>query len=369
MISRVALRLNCFMRRWGGFRGKIRLLAVVVRGAAALLMLGSLATAGCSRTGDAPEPGRLEKSAERGPLQIVVRAQPDSVWLGDPVRVDVTFLAPADHVVRFPESEAFGDWTVSGGELSGPRPMPDGRMEWRRSYTLRTISAGVREIPPLVVQYARQPSEGEPVFDSELAAGSLKIEVRSALTTQDDVETPRDITGTLMPARRWTAGEIAIAMIAALTAMIAILGAALLLRRWMLRPAPPELPEVRALRELAALSTADWEDPHKRQAFFYRVSEIVRSYIERKFGLSAAEMTTEEFLSSLSRGPAVLPYDRERLRIFLETCDRVKYAAFQPLREDGEDTLTAARGFIHTTAAAAAAPGARENPVATERAA
>lgn len=333
---------------------------------ACCLLLWPLFMAGCFRTSETQQADRLEKSAERGPLRLTVQVQPATVWVADPVQVEMIFLAPADHVVRFPEADAFGDWTTTNGELVGPRPTADGRSEWRRSYTIRANSAGTREIPPLVVQYARKPPEDDPVFDNELATGTLPIEVRSALTTQDSVESPRDITGTLTPSQHWTTWDIAMAILAVKLALGATLLAAWGARRWLSRPLPPELPETLALRELAALSTADWENQSVRQAFFYRVSEIVRWYIERKFGLSAPEMTTEEFLSSLSRGSVELPYDCERLRVFLETCDRVKYAAFQPRREDGDETLAAARSFIHTTAAVSAS---REQSTSSERAA
>jgi hypothetical protein len=49
-----------------------------------------------------------------------------------------------------------------------------------------------------------------------------------------------------------------------------------------------------------------------------------------------------------------LPYDALRLRVFMEACDLVKYAAFAPRSEDATDALLTARAFIHATAAVAA---------------
>ncbi|RMF81630.1 MAG: hypothetical protein D6744_06940 [Planctomycetota bacterium] len=110
-----------------------------------------------------------------------------------------------------------------------------------------------------------------------------------------------------------------------------------------------------AMRELAELSSGDHFERGAVREFYYRLSEIVRVYIERKFGLAAPEMTTEEFLVRLARDRSAVPYDADRLRAFLEECDRVKYAAYEPRREDGEQSISAARAFVDATAAAVAA--------------
>lgn len=331
-------------------RSQPRLICRVAVAACAALA----ACAGCSKSTETTDADVLSAAAERGPIQLTVTARPKQVWLADPIVIEVIFTAPADQVVRFPNVEAFGELDVKTGELSGPRSLADGRNEWRRQYTLRSLSAGELEIPPLGVKYSTNGVEDrEPLFDSELASGTLTIAVRSALTSQDSVAAPRDITGTLLPLRRWSSRDWMVAAAAGFAAITALAILVWFIRRVALRPATPELPEVWALRALSALTTAIWEDQVQRQSFYYRVSEVVRQYIERKFGLTAPEMTTEEFLNALARGRAELPYDRERLREFLESCDRVKYAAFQPRREDGEDTLSAARAFVHTTAAAA----------------
>lgn len=333
----------------------------------ALFILLSLV--GCSRKAATDDANVISENAQRGPLSLVATARPKQVWLADPIHVELTFTAPPDHDVRLPGAEAFGELNVTAGDPIGPRPTADGRSEWKRNYTVRSLSAGELEIPPLVAKYAKKSSDGsDPKFDSELALGTLHVEVRSALTSQDSVEAPRDITGTLLPVRHWTKRDV----LAAAAAMIAVLGVVALvvwlIRRRVLRGVPPELPEVWALRALSGLSTTAWSEQREWQPFFYRVSEIVRQYIERKFNLTAPEMTTEEFLTALARGKASLPYDSARLRDFLETCDRVKYAAFQPRREDGDETLAAARAFIHTTAAAALA-SARSARTDSERAA
>ena len=122
-----------------------------------------------------------------------------------------------------------------------------------------------------------------------------------------------------------------------------------------MRPAPPVPADVWALRALSALADAGWLERYGYKEYYYRLTEIVRAYVERQFGLAAPEMTTEEFLNELSRARGSVPYDASKLRGFLEACDIVKYAAFAPTSEDADGALATARSFVRSTAAAATA--------------
>jgi hypothetical protein len=64
--------------------------------------------------------------------------------------------------------------------------------------------------------------------------------------------------------------------------------------------------------------------------FYFALSEIVRAYIEGRFGLNATDLTTEEIL----RRSIALPLRRRPpgLRAFLHDTDRVKFAAHRPQR-------------------------------------
>ncbi|MFH1745508.1 MAG: hypothetical protein ABIG44_00525 [Planctomycetota bacterium] len=311
-----------------------------------------MALGGCRPEAE-PESNVVSDLAERGPLRFEVTVQPKEVLLGDPIEMSLRMHAPEDYVVLLPEADELGELEVRASATSDPLPTADGGLDWRRTYTVDSYSSGTLEIPPLVAKYARRPEEpdGEPEFDSELVTGTLKVEVRSALTSQDSMTTPRDITGTLSPQRpmRVWPWAVVVAIVAG------VVCAGILLLRWSrrrhTRALPPMLPEVWALRMLGLLLPQQVESGQARE-FYYSLSEVVRAYIEKKFTLAAPEMTTEEFLALLARDRAALPYDADRLRDFMEACDIVKYAAYAPRREDAEGALQTARAFVNATAAA-----------------
>ena len=293
-------------------------------------------------------------TAERGPLKLTVEAGPRAVRVGDTVTVDVRVETPPDVVVVLPQEKDFGELRVKQSGSPESQPGASG-IVWRRTFTLEPLASGALEIPALAVKYGRQTAgaESQPALENELSAGPLKLDVRSALTPQDKPEKPRDITGTLLPPRPpWPLWVWVLILCGVLVLVALTTWAAYLIRRRLSRPPPPILPEVWALRALADLELWDWFDPERVREYYYRLTEIVRRYIELKFGLAAPEMTTEEFLGALARDRQAVPYDAERLRLFLEACDFVKYAALSPQRTDAENVLVTARAFVNATAAA-----------------
>jgi hypothetical protein len=327
----------------------------------ALLAVALTVCVGGCRQRPEPAASEVRSVKQRGPIRLTVRARPAQVWLGDPVEITVSAEAPEEYQLRLPEPEELSPLKVVQVQTTDPLPVEGGR-KWQRRFVVETFSSGTLKVPALGIGYRRSagPDSAPVAFDSELTADELPVEVRSALTSQDSVSRPRDITGTLTPAR--TLAEQARRVLLPVVGALAVLAAALLgWRRFRSRSrvSPPLLPEIRALQALAALEGCDWIGTGRAREFYYRLSEIVRHYIEEKFSLAAPEMTTEEFLTMLAQNRTALPYDFYRLREFLEACDIVKYAAFVPQRADAERVLAAARAFVHQTAAAAAQAAAQ----------
>lgn len=128
----------------------------------------------------------------------------------------------------------------------------------------------------------------------------------------------------------------------------AVVAVALILwRRARARAAitPPVPPHVRARQRIdAALLLIG--DP---RAFCIAVSDAVRVYLEERFNLRAPERTTEEFLRDLGKTTVLTAEQKASLAAFLEQCDLVKFARFEPpetlLRELHESALR----LVHET--------------------
>ena len=311
--------------------------------------------AACHEQPDPPVP-TLRDVVEQSCLTLIVEVTPPEIQFGDAVIIRAAVETPEDCAVAFPPAVRLGDTEVPATESLDPRPGPRG-IVWRRTYRGIPLTAGQLDLAPLTVTCTpAADAHAQPTAADKLTSRPLTVVVRSLLTAADSPANPREITGPLMPPAPplpwWLKALLGAAFAAVLAAVWITLRAVL---RWHSRR-PPMPPEVWALQSLDALAAADWFRSDRIRAHYYRLTDIVRRYIELKFALAAGEMTTEEFLSALARDPHALPYDAAPLRSFLEACDAVKYAAAQPASSDTAAALATARAFIQATATASKAP-------------
>jgi hypothetical protein len=91
--------------------------------------------------------------------------------------------------------------------------------------------------------------------------------------------------------------------------------------------------------------------PGSAREFSTAVSDIVRTYIENRFEITATRRTTEEFLRDLLESSnASLASHRTLLGEFLHQCDVVKFAATSLNVQDMESLRQSARAFVLATA-------------------
>jgi hypothetical protein len=127
--------------------------------------------------------------------------------------------------------------------------------------------------------------------------------------------------------------------------------------RWLRRTViKPKLPHEIALERLEAARGLMTENQVREYAF--AVSEVIRNYIEQRFGERAARRTTEEFLSDLLKQTGTpLAEHRVLLEDFLNHCDLPKFARWQLSVREMESMHESARAFIFNTRPGAPVPG------------
>lgn len=121
--------------------------------------------------------------------------------------------------------------------------------------------------------------------------------------------------------------------------------------RWGRRRHSPGmlLPYELALRRLE--ESRRLMQPADAKEFSVAVSDIVRSYIEQEFHVTATRRTTEEFLRDLIGLPNVpLVSHRELLSEFLHQCDLAKFAGMTLTMQSMESLYQSACAFIRETA-------------------
>jgi len=98
------------------------------------------------------------------------------------------------------------------------------------------------------------------------------------------------------------------------------------------------------------------------------VSSAVRDYIETRFDVRAAHLTTDEFLHQLLEPKdSLLTAHRTLLHSFLQSCDLAKFGGWQLAASDMEAMLQSARRLIVESAAAGGSQRARPAAAASQQ--
>ena len=105
---------------------------------------------------------------------------------------------------------------------------------------------------------------------------------------------------------------------------------------------PPHIRAKQKLREALAIIGQPRE-------FCILVSDTARWYLEERFDFHAPERTTEEFLYELQSTNLLTPDQKESLGEFLNRCDLVKFAKYEPGRPELEDLHTSAVRLVEET--------------------
>lgn len=119
-------------------------------------------------------------------------------------------------------------------------------------------------------------------------------------------------------------------------------------------PIPPHVRAKQKLQEALELIT-------RPKPFCILVSDTLRIYLEERFKFHAPERTTEEFLHELKATDRLLPDQKESLSEFLQRCDLVKFARYEPRETELRDLHDSALRLVDETEPPTVNPEA-ENP-------
>ena len=306
-----------------------------------------LAGCGMKRRDEGASPSEsanaIERTAEKGPVKLVVRVSPREPRLSDLVEMDVRVESQPDVEIKPPAfGQAVGDFLIR--DYSERPPEAAAKNVRRFHYQLEPTQAGKHLIRSVSIEFVdkRPNSErrGEPVL---VETDPLELNVTSELEG-DAAPSLANLEPMLPPRPVPQAFAVAWLVASGLAILLATL-AALALRRRKRRPIEPrrQTPEEIARAALERLLAEDLPGRGLVKEFYLRLTGIVRQYVEDTTGMRAPEQTTEEFLRDMRSRAAFPPERSARLAEFLEAADLVKYAGQQP----GESQLDQAIGRAH----------------------
>lgn len=112
---------------------------------------------------------------------------------------------------------------------------------------------------------------------------------------------------------------------------------------------PKEAAHLVALRELTALKDKKLWQADRTKMYYVELSEIVRSYLENRFGISALEQTSHEIFDTIQNGEQLDNQQILQLKQILSTADMAKFAKAKPLANENDLALKNAFELVEDT--------------------
>jgi len=259
--------------------------------------------------------------------------------VGDKVRYSLEVSGPENIEVRIPGVPInTGNFTVDDAVLGSSAWF--GTRKTTRGIIARSFTLGKNVLPKENINYRHKSSSQWSVMEIP----EQSIEIKSLL---DKNTVLRDIKG---PVGSPVAGNFVSLVILA----VFLVAAGLTLVYFNRKKERQEKIIKRSAHEIAyeqleRLRVKDLISSGRIKEFYSEISDIVRRYLENRFGFKASEMTTEEFLAKVRESSSLNSGHKSLLREFLFRCDMVKFAKYLPQARDSDGAFDAAKNFVDQT--------------------
>ena len=271
----------------------------------------------------------------RDGVGITIDAEPRAVDLARDFYVTVTLSTPSGVTAELPDlRDRFQGFRVAENFAEKPVTDKDGRTTTISRWRLEPDPLARRyRLAPFAVQSGNGSFATSPVlFDSPAA--------REAATGEIEVDPTRDL-----PPFSWKLVGICAAALAGLLLVLALLY--FIFRKIRLAVRVHRMsPLERALYELDKLLKKGLPGRGFYKDFYVELTMVVRRYIERRYGVRAPNLTTDEFLRAAGADPAFPQTSVAELKAFLESADLVKFAGLEATPEMADGATGKARNYL-----------------------
>lgn len=293
--------------------------------------------------------GSFVQTAERGPVRMTIALDRLEITPAERFKLTVEVVAARGINVEMPR---LGD-RMSGLTIRDHCEYPDesyeGRWRRRREYRLDAFLPGEYTIPKMTATFVDGRAGDDAPAEAEVTVNEFIVVVVSQAEGKLDPLVFRNIKGPvpLSSDRAWAWGSGGGLAGAAVVTLVVL---------WVLRHRSREVPEKMisahewALRQLQGLVDDQLVERGLVDEFYFRLSMIIRRYVERRFGVRALNRTTDEFMLETQGGPTLSLDYHGTVGNFLRACDMVKFARHAPQAEEINEALKKARDFVDQSA-------------------
>ncbi len=286
---------------------------------------------------------------------IEAKLSPDSVAIGDKFSLVITTDIDMVSVVAFPlwaQDEDSKDAPIELVEERGVDTVSvDGRrIKLRKEYILQAFQEGNINLGLAEVLYL-----DKNIADTLRSSDSLRLQVGTfeidSTAQIFDIKAQQNLPFKYREIRGYVNW--------ALFALLVLAAAIYLLKRYLesrgrslsdiFKTPPPPPPHIEAIKALEGLHNQKLWQNSKYKEYYSSITDILRHYIERRYSISAMEMTSDEIIDAIREVEDIPQKSSMSLTSLLRDADLVKFAKAQPSGEENEDAYTKAYYFVEET--------------------
>lgn len=282
-------------------------------------------------------------------VEVTAHVDKNEVTIGDKIKFRIQVKYKDDITIQFPEiDEQIGVFTINEiGLAETPKREKNEYLVVERDYVLSSYEIGRQTIPSLKIKY--KGSRG----DGEVAANEVIIDIKGVIKEGEmsgdikDILPPVEVPMSFKRLILWISFALGVLLLSGIIygLVCKFKKRSKIQQRQFVRRTPHEI----AYELLERLLKEDLIAKGLVREYYYRITNILRHYIEDRFGLLAPERTTEEFLTEMAHANQLDATHKILIREFLERCDMVKYAKYGPSTLEIKETYDAAKRFIDET--------------------
>lgn len=280
-------------------------------------------------------------------IQAVARLDSSKIMIGDQVKLNLEVTHDPTQKVKFPaiKDSIHKIEILSKSKIDTVKAENSGLIIEKQQWVITAFDSGYFPIPPLRFVLNNDTNKITETEALLLSVAAPKVDTTQAIK---EIKKPMEAPFSWKDFLPWI---ISVWLVIGL-----ILGIYFYLKN---RKKPVEVQEELipsrpaheiALEELKKLEEEKlWQTRENGVKIYYiRLSDIVRTYIEQRFGIPAMELTTDEIIESFNRIP-VKEELKYKLKQLLQLSDLVKFAKVLPLPNEHELSLQNSYDFVKET--------------------
>ena len=277
-------------------------------------------------------------------VEVKTEFDTNQIRIGEPFHLDINVHQPEGILVEFPD---IADTLVDKVEVIRSFPADtvaiDGDLKIHKRYRLTSFASGLYVVPPMKFHFHTG------IWTDSLESYPMMLLVHTVPldSTIYDVKAPLHMPVGFLEIFPFLLGGIIFLAAAGFLFWY-------LRRRKMNKPvfgtSKPEDPaHIIAFRELRNLKDEKLWQQSEFKIYYTRLTEIIRRYLGRRYGIPAMEMTSYEILDVWNRSGEDRQDLSDKLNLLLNLADLVKFAKQKPHASENEENMERAFEFIEKT--------------------